>query len=396
MPKPPLIETLTPRNILSFGSDCSELRLGKVNIFIGPNGSGKSNLIELLRLLKNTSGDLLTPIREGGGVIEWIWKGDLKRSTPATASVELTLSSQAGAVPMKYVLEFTQSGHTFEIVHELLQSQKGFGNHSKPYIYFENQQGRAFINDKSDNKRSLRRDELSPTQSVFSQRKDPDQFPELTAVGKAFDGFALYQDWEFGINTEGRSVQRPDQQSSFLEEDASNLGLILQKLRTDPTVNKQLLKYLRQFYPSARDIFVKIDGGLVEIRIEEEGGFTTPASRLSDGTIRWLALLAVFLNPTPAAVTCIEEPELGLHPDIMSSLADLIKAASEKTQLFITTHSRSLIDSFSDTPASVYVVEKEASQTNIKRLDSEKLSVWLEQYSLGTLWSKGEIGGNRW
>jgi predicted ATPase len=131
--------------------------------------------------------------------------------------------------------------------------------------------------------------------------------------------------------------------------------------------------------------------------IKEEGlKSRTPAERLSDGTLRWLNLLIVLLDPTPPPVICIEEPELGLHPDMIPTLSDLLRDASTRTQLILTTHSRTLVECFSDDPESVCVCEKFQGATEIKRLEADYLKVWLEKYSLGQLWSSGEIGGNRW
>ena len=121
-----------------------------------------------------------------------------------------------------------------------------------------------------------------------------------------------------------------------------------------------------------------------------------PATRLSDGTLRYLGLLAILCHPKPPPLVCIEEPELGLHPDILPGLADLLLEASERCQLIVTTHSDTLVAALTYTPESVVVCEKEKGQTRMKRLDKVELSRWLEKYRLGELWSSGELGGNRW
>jgi len=157
-------------------------------------------------------------------------------------------------------------------------------------------------------------------------------------------------------------------------------------------INEQMKK----FYEPIKSVEIRIVSTHLQVAILEEGGFSIPAYRLSDGTLRWLALLTILLNPTPGPVTCIEEPELGLHPDMIPTLADLLRDASTRTQLIVTTHSQSLVECFSDDPESVCVCEKIDGATRIRRLDKEKLGPWLEDYSLGQLWAKGEIGGNRW
>ena len=118
---------------------------------------------------------------------------------------------------------------------------------------------------------------------------------------------------------------------------------------------------------------------------------------MSDGTLKFLCLLAVLLHPDPPPVVCLEEPEQGLHPDAIQILARILKDASLKSQIIITTHSVELIDEFSSDPESVVVCERsERGGTELNRLSEEPLREWLEEYSLGRLWRKGEIGGNRW
>jgi predicted ATPase len=93
---------------------------------------------------------------------------------------------------------------------------------------------------------------------------------------------------------------------------------------------------------------------------------------------------------------CIEEPELGLHPDVLPTLAGLLKEASQRTQLIVTTHSDVLMDAMSDTPESVVVAERGDNGTTLTRLNADKLKPWLEKYRLGQLWTRGDIGGTRW
>ncbi|MBM3326559.1 MAG: chromosome segregation protein SMC, partial [Calditrichaeota bacterium] len=98
----------------------------------------------------------------------------------------------------------------------------------------------------------------------------------------------------------------------------------------------------------------------------------------------------------PPPLICIEEPELGLHPDVLPGLADLLVEASSRTQLIVTTHSDILIDALSSHPEYIVTCEKHDGKTELHRPASERdLSKWLKQYSLGNLWLKGEIGGKR-
>ena len=139
-----------------------------------------------------------------------------------------------------------------------------------------------------------------------------------------------------------------------------------------------------------------VTGGTVALFLEERDGRQIPATLLSDGTLRYLSLLAILLHPSPPPLIALEEPELGLHPDVVAAAAKLLVEASRRTQIVVTTHSRVLVDALSDHPSSVIVCEKENGESRFERLDGKRLKVWLDKYSLGELWSSGELGGNRW
>ena len=152
---------------------------------------------------------------------------------------------------------------------------------------------------------------------------------------------------------------------------------------------------MKDLYDGIDDFNVSIEGNTVQVFFTE-GDFTIPATRLSDGTLRYLCLLAILCDPEPPPLVCIEEPELGLHPDILPSLARLLREASERCQLIVTTHSEILVDCMTDTPEAVIVCEKHDGATTLTRLSAGKLKPWLEKYRLGDLWTRGDIGGNRW
>ena len=180
-----------------------------------------------------------------------------------------------------------------------------------------------------------------------------------------------------------------------LEEDFSNLGLFLNRLSRFPKAKKAILAGLRDFYEGFRDYDVIIEGGTVQVFFTE-GDFSIPATRLSDGTLRYLCLLAILCDPEPPPLICIEEPELGLHPDILPKVADLLISTAERTQLIVTTHSDILVDAMTERPGAVVVCEKHEGNTEMRRLDAEALAGWLENYRLGELWTRGELGGTRW
>lgn len=387
-----LLKSLKLTNFLSFGESAQVLDLRPLNVVIGPNGSGKSNLVEAIELLRATPKDMLTPIRDGGGVRDWLWKGAPKSSPAAT--INAVLDHPKGQTDLRYILSFTEVAQRFEILDERVENAQPDLGHDKPYFYYRFENGHGVLNVKGKERR-LQHEDIELTSSILAQRKDPDQYPELTYLGNSFGKIRLYREWSFGRYTTPRLPQKADLPNDLLEPDASNLGLVLNRLRRDPAVKKKLLGALRALYDGIDDFDVQIEGGTVQVFFQE-GRYIVPATRLSDGTLRYLCLLAILCQPSPPPLVCIEEPELGLHPDVLPTLASLLKDAAERTQLIVTTHSDVLVDALTDQPEAVVVAERNATGTTLTRLDAEKLKPWLEKYRLGQLWTRGEIGGTRW
>lgn len=172
---------------------------------------------------------------------------------------------------------------------------------------------------------------------------------------------------------------------------------MLNLIRNDLSAKKRLLKELHFFYADVEDYGINISGGSVQIFFQERGLRTSiPATRLSDGTLGYLCLLSILCHPSPPPLICIEEPELGLHPDVLPNLGRLLREASEFSQIVVTTHSECFVDSFTDLPEAVLVAEKKEAGTELTRLNGEELKPWLDKYRLGNLWTRGDIGGTRW
>jgi len=384
-------------NLLSFGPDETTLKLNNLNVLIGPNGSGKTNLIEIVGLLQASPTDIAVPIREGGGIIDWLWKGEKNPKAKIEVNVD---KKHKPDMPLRHAIELTQSSQRFVITDEKIENARPYEKHDQPYFYyhFQNNQPVFNVRDTDGNgsqPRILKPEDVNPQQSILSQRKDPDQYPEITFLGEQYGKIRIYRDWQFGRYTPPRLPQKTDQPNHFLEEDFKNLGLVLNRLRRKPDIKEQFLERIRDLFPDIKDVDVIIDGGTVQVFLTE-GKLSIPATRLSDGTLHYLCLLVLLLDPGDSPLICIEEPELGLHPDILRGLAELLKDASQKTQLIVTTHSEILVDALTDSPEDVVICEKHNNRTTMERLNKTKLKDWLKEYSLGQLWRDGEIGGNRW
>ncbi len=373
-----LLRGIQLKNLLSFGPEGATLELEDLNLIIGPNASGKSNLIEAISLLRTTPAtpshvDLHAVVRRGGGVSEWIWKGEPQGS--GIASIEANIE-YLGDIKLRHLLSFRDE-QKFSLAGERIFLIPDEG---------EPEQLDWKIGPIPPPSRSS---------SILAQLRDPVRYPEFTYLTDAYEKIRIYREWTFGRNTIFREPQKADMRNDHLEEDFSNLGLVLSRLKRTPSAKASIIQGLQDLYDGVTDFDPIVEGGSVQVFLTE-GNFTVPATRLSDGTLRYLCLLAILCDPTPPPLICIEEPELGLHPDVLPKLADLLIQASLRTQLIVTTHSDVLVDCMTDRPEAVIVCEKESGQTRMHRLSRAALEGWLDKYRLGQLWTSGEIGGNRW
>ena len=399
------IHSIRLENFLSYGSEGEQIELQPLNVLIGPNASGKSNLIEAIGLLQATPGNLTASIREGGGVREWLWKG---ATGIPTAELEAIIDYPQGIMPLRYKLGFTMVNQKLEIVDEAVENENAnYDGAEDVYFFYRYQNGRPALNVRTTpegqagtstgrSPRRLRQEELSPNQSVLSQKKDLDSYPELTYLGNEFSKIRIYRDWNIGRYTPPRMAQPTDLPNDFLDEDARNLGHVLNNLDYQGE-KPNLLKQLQKFYDAIDDITIRVESATLQVFLREQKlGLAVPATRLSDGTLRYLCLLTILSHPNPPPLVCIEEPELGLHPDILPTIAELLIQASKRTQLIVTTHSDSLVSGLSEYPESVIVCERDQKGSHLHRQQPERLEKWLEKYTLGDLWRMGQIGGNRW
>lgn len=381
-----MLRYIRPRNFLSFDLDEPGIELTSLNVLIGPNGSGKSNLVEAIHFMRSSPGDLQSVTRRGGGTAEWVKKGQKNRY----AQIELVDDDS-----VRHHISFTSVAQSFELATELIAPATGF-----------NQAGEDFFYSISDNvpilrtqegiKRSLDLDQINRNQSILSQLMDPQAYPQFSTLRKKYEQLRIYRDWSFGRSPLLRQPQAADMRTAPLEEDFSNLGLFLNRLQAKfPKAKRELLTHLQDLYPGITDFGTQTEGSTVQLFVTE-GDYTIPAIRLSDGTLRYLCLLAILCDPEPPPLVCIEEPELGLHPDLLPKLAELLKAFSERSQLLVTTHSDILVDALTESPSAVIICEKRAGSTWMRRLDPVELKSWLENYTLGELWTRGGLGGNRW
>ena len=412
----PLIQTIWPRGLLSFAPETPPVQLGMLNVLIGPNSSGKSNLIDVVRLIRSLPTDLQAVVRRGGGPRSWLWEGEVT----GTAQLDMTIAPAGSNLGHHISFRTVDS--------ELWPVEERIRLHPETLLYescldsrkarIRRSEGNA-LSDSPEDRPPLRpgpglrwerlgslHNPVGPlkqrsypavaNQSILQQLRSPFDYPHLYLLGGVCNAIQIYDGWAFGRDAPVRRSQPADGRSDRLEEDYSNLGLVLNQMGAFPEAKQQIIGGLRELYESFTSYEVVISGGSVQIFFTENGRRSTPATRLSDGAIRYLCLLTMLYNPNALPVLCIEEPELGLHPDIVAGLAKHLIAASEHMQVVVTTHSDILVDALSEVPEAIMVFENDHGSTRMNRFSQDGLSKWLEEYRLGELWTTGQIGGTRW
>lgn len=428
------IESIKVNNLLSFGPESEELKLEPLNVLIGPNASGKSNFLSVIFFIKSLSDDLVGLDVDRGTIYDWFWKG---KNFGDSLSVDLL--DEKNGVTYRFSLSITYSAYSIlgvsrildgnflpeEIRHEIAFSCKIKDRivieHEKIYqvqsdnapeesdnnklIYeYPDCTDNYIIRDRRKNKNDYSKheelyrgeaDRIDRYSSVLNQFRDKEAYPEITILSTKLQEFRQYFNWNID------AIRKPQKNislsSPFIYPSGRNLASTLLHLSNNAHDDFERIKeYLRRFYPPFKDITFFHSEDFIQILFHEDGlELPIPASNISDGTLRYLCLLTVLLHPSPPPLICIEEPEKGLHPDIIPTIAELMIEASQRTQLIVTTHSPDFVSALSEVPEAVLVCERDDTGTKMTRLDAERLKEWLDDYDLGDLWIKGEIGGTR-
>ncbi|PZS04122.1 MAG: hypothetical protein DLM69_02205 [Candidatus Chloroheliales bacterium] len=420
------LQSINIKNVLSFGPEGigpHGLELRPLNILIGDNGGGKSNFLDVLQLLRAAAlGFLPAHIAASGGVRNWRWRGN---SAEQASSIEVSVRSAANdsGLKLRYSLSFIEE-ETFglKIIDEKLDGTETESGHNYDHTYLEYRDGHPYLVAREAGRKlgKLTKNANFNPQSNETALAQMRYFPEygnVVSIGFLFDSSRFYLDWDFGRNAAVRRYANIDERafmphkgvlslpgrgSGLLSEDAGNLAAVLDFLRDEqrnPGLRQKIRDYLREFYIYADDIEIEEIGSppdaLRLVLHETNLPNPTPVSRMSEGTLQWLALLAVLLDPNPAPLICLEEPEVNLHPDAIHLLARLLKEASRRSQIIVTTHSDYLLEEFTRSPEDVVVVGRRKGATTMKRLDREELASLLKKYTLSQLWDRGFIGGNK-
>ena len=379
----PLVERIAVRGFKSVRE--AEIEIAPVNLLIGANGSGKSNFIGAFKFLRTLkSGLLQDTVRKHGGADNFLHFGSkhtpkmsfkiwFEQDNPLTNGYEVTL--EANAQDSLYISD--------EVA--LVWNKTAYPE--CPY--------RAYL----------------PLNGPEAAIVHPNQVPDSVwvkpwmdrgiarHVALGLDSFRLYHFHDTGFHSPMKKTSevRLDLQ---LSPDGSNLAPFLYRLREEYPRSYNMIKHaIWLAAPFFRDFHLEprgADGKFIILEwLHESSERVWDASSLSDGTLRFMALAALLLQPKELLPPTIllDGPELGLHPDAITLLVNMIQRASAYSRLIIATQSPRIVDEFQ--PGDVIVADRKDGATKLSRPNADDLAVWLSDYSLGDLWEMNGFGGNR-
>ena len=344
-----------------------KLRLGPMTVLIGPNGSGKSNFIGVFSFLKAVGeGRLRDYIIRAGGADRVLHFG-----SRVTKQLHIHVSFREGRDQYEIALE--PDGIDDLIPHSETVYFWDKSKYSSPYNEVIESAGRE----------------------AWISRQDPKRVARY--VRRHLDSWRLYHFHDTSVDSPMKKTADVND-NRYLRPDGSNLAAFLYLLsERHEDSYRTITGTVRQVAPFFEDF--NLDPQLLnpdKIRLEWRHAGTDAyfdASSLSDGTLRFMALATLLLQPVEfrPSVILVDEPELGMHPYAITLLAALMKQASTGAQVIVSTQSSLLLDHFE--PEEVLVAERVDGATQFNRLESSKLESWLESYSLGQLWEKNVLGG---
>ena len=373
---------------------------GDLNVLIGPNASGKSNLLRVLETLSTAAkGGLGQYVQQEGGMEPIVWDGQADRIRLRARMTPLPPFKDNVKDALTYQITLARLGKSsaYRIDNEVLGNfyKVETGEMQEPFKLLERDHYHAVVYS-MDSKRfeappaSVPEEEamLSAAAGPFTANRFVADFQKELADWKIHQGFHTHREAQI----RAPQVTRAEAQVSA---DGQNLISVLHSLYTgDREFENEIVTAMRAafgedfeklVFPPAADQRIQMRIRWRSLKREQS------AADLSDGTLRFLFLLAVLANPSPPPLIAIDEPETGLHPSMFPIVAEYARDAANKAQVILTTHSPEFLDAFGQDVPTTTVVERQEGQTVLHVVSGDELSYWLKQYTLGELYRSKEL-----
>ncbi len=344
-----------------------KLEFGDINILLGANGAGKSNIISFFKMLGfMMSGSLQRFIAESGANQRFLYYGAKKTPTmsasirfEAPSDYDIYTFSLTRAVPDRLIL-----------TSEEIEWRHGADNNAST---------------------ALLQSDFNESALVRSSVREEQVIRNLLGACK------VYQFSDSSVSSPMRQAS-PAETAHYLQSEADNLASFLYYLKNNyPESFRRISEYVGDVVPQFREFYLEPERGYISLKWMDcsPNDYVLSADQFSDGSIRFIALATLLLQPeeTMPFVIIIDEPELGLHPYAIDQLNEMIKDASKHAQIIVATQSTAIIDGFSADDVTVIERDDSLQGTSAKKLTEKEYHNWLEEYTLSELWNKNIIGG---
>ena len=400
-----MIKGLIIRDFFSFkGEHTIELNTG-VNILVGVNGSGKTSFLNAITMLYEgiAGGGLSALFRQWGTYnaivnacgeqmpdcfsLTYVFDADVLRKLFSASPFNKDVYYKITVFPIG-------DGTSYSLCETLYSEDNSGKKTTFSYLEFRNGIGQISIRTKNGIKvEKYESGMLSAQELVLRQVTDPQRYLPSFVVREAINEIAVYSKFNFD------KVRQPAEANDIkrLISTGENLSQLLSNLNNNYTFQyEKIRECLNDINPNFSGIGYNFFGSRLYLSLREKNlSHAIDALHISDGTLKYLLLLSVFYNPKRGAHIDIDEPEGCLHPDMIRSVAKMMKSAAKTSQIIVATHSALLLNAFE--LDDILVFEKnDRNETQIIRYSEDDFKDYEGDLLPGQLWLNGEIGGKRW
>lgn len=377
-----MIKKITIQNFFSFGAEQTIELNADTNILVGINGTGKSNFIKAIRLLQEGIKGNFEKL------FSHYWGG--------FSGVENLINPDAGITSISYYYDGAILGISSntgdkiidsKITYNIIIQKIGLSDYRLFEKLYQDEELIKLYYPENYNPHEL-------SLSYLEILTNPTPF----FLKKATEKISLYDYFDTSSNGILRQLS-PYYSENKLLSDGKNLTALLSHLNGNSIkVYDKIIEELKNVNPNFKElVFTTPMAGKSLLSLKEKNlDRAITIENISDGTLRYLLLLSIFYNPNRGSVVCIDEPEAGLHPDMINGIAKGIKyAAQNGTQMIVATHSPLLLNAFELEDLKIFEKDED-NQTVVKTVSEDDFPDWEGEFLTGQMWLRGELGGVRW